>query len=135
MLVANGEIVERHPDFRFVCIGNTLGFGSTKGFISQKIDAATLDRFIVIQLEYDTELENDLFPNRSWVEYVLKVRNEVEKSMNRSVYITPRASRQGEMLLRSGMSPEKVCDYVLFRFLSKDQKDTVIKNVGLYKTK
>jgi AAA domain (dynein-related subfamily) len=129
----NGEIVERHKDFYLVAFDNTLGTGASGGFVRNRLDAATLNRFTIVKLEYDAELERTVYGDAKWAEYVLRVRTYVEKNCNGSFHITPRATRKGAAYLANGVPPEAVCDMVLFGLCSKDIKETILKNVGPYK--
>ncbi len=129
----NGETVKRHPDFYLIAFANTIGTGATGGFVRNKLDAATLNRFTHIRLEYDEDLERRIFGNPKWTDYVIKVRKYVEKNCNQSIYITPRASRKGAALLAQGFTPEQVCEMTLFGLCSKEIKESIINNVGTFK--
>jgi hypothetical protein len=57
-----GETIVRHPDFRVVVTANTNGTGAANGFIRNKIDRASVDRFAVgmFQLHRDDMLERHI---------------------------------------------------------------------------
>jgi MoxR-like ATPase len=59
------EKIERHPDFRIVVTANTNGTGAGNGFIRNKIDRASIDRFAVgmFQLHRDPILEAFIIAN------------------------------------------------------------------------
>lgn len=53
----NGK-VNAHPDFRVVAAGNTVGSGANELYTGRLVlDSATLDRFVVIEFDYDREIE------------------------------------------------------------------------------
>ncbi len=131
-LFPNGELVKRHKDFHLMTTANTLGTGAANGFTRNKLDAATLDRFFKFKLVYDADLENALCGNPGWANYVLRVREYVEKKCNNSIWITPRASINGAALLANGLEPEIVCDGTVFAHCSADVKQTIISTVGPY---
>ncbi len=63
-LLANGHagfpdgVVERHPDFVLLAGANTIGQGADRQYVGrQQIDAATLDRFALINWDYDPRIE------------------------------------------------------------------------------
>lgn len=57
------KVVKRHPDFICIAAANTFGTGASAEYIGRNpIDAATLDRFKQIFVDYDEELEMELFP-------------------------------------------------------------------------
>lgn len=128
----NGERIERHKDFYLIAFANTQGTGSTKGFVRNILDAATRDRFTQVELEYDEDLEVQLYGNPKWSKYVQAVRKYVKDACNNSIYITPRASRKGAAYLNAGISPERVCDIVIFKSCNKDMKNAIISNVGKF---
>jgi hypothetical protein len=57
-----GETIQRHPDFRIVVTANTNGTGAANGFIRNKIDRASVDRFAVgmFNLQRDDRLERHI---------------------------------------------------------------------------
>lgn len=58
------KVVKRHVDFICIAAANTFGTGATAEHIGRNpIDAATLDRFKQIFVDYDEELESELFPS------------------------------------------------------------------------
>ena len=130
----NGEMVERHKDFYLLLIDNTLGTGATRGFTRQKADAASLNRLTVFKLDYDDNLEHELFQDTEWVDYVQKVREFCNRSML-NVFVTPRASRKGEALFKNGFDEDYVCDSVLFPFMTEQQKQSILANIGPFRRK
>lgn len=141
----NGETVKRHKDFHLICSANTLGTGAMNGFNRNRIDAAFLDRFVCLEIEYDPELERktsipagiskakiDLCVR--WLEYVLKVRKYVESNNQHSIYVTPRASMNGCAMLANDVKKETVLKSVLFRHMSKQMVTAVTdrKNAGVF---
>lgn len=65
--LANGEMgfpdgmVKRHPDFKCVASANTYGKGADRRYVGrQQIDAATLDRFAVLNIDVDETLETEI---------------------------------------------------------------------------
>lgn len=58
----NEQEVVRHPDCYIICAGNTTGNGNGSRIYSgrNKLDGATLDRFTIIEFDYDTKLEKKL---------------------------------------------------------------------------
>lgn len=50
--------VEAHPDFRVVAAGNTTGNGASFEYVGRnQLDAASLDRFAVIEIDYSPAIE------------------------------------------------------------------------------
>lgn len=86
-LMANGYItfpgvgrVDAHPDFHVIACGNTLGRGADSDYTGRNcLDAATLDRFAVVQLDYDEEIELlKANGNKEFLKFIHEVRKAVK---------------------------------------------------------
>lgn len=56
--------VEAHPDFRVVAAGNTTGHGADFEYVGRnQLDAASLDRFAVIEIDYSPAIEMSVAEN------------------------------------------------------------------------
>lgn len=54
-------VVKKHPDFHFCMSGNTSGHGADGAYVGRhQQDAAFLDRFEVIRIDYDVEVEKKI---------------------------------------------------------------------------
>ena len=146
-LFPNGETVERHPKFYTLALANTKGCGATNGYVARnRLDAATLDRFAVIEIKYDTGLELALacgqgVPAQPWqhgqpaqldtqkryVEWVQKVRQQV----GNSVLISPRASINGCRALRHGIPMGEVVEALVFKLITEDSRKQITNTCGL----
>lgn len=50
---------EAHPDFRVIAAGNTTGNGADFSYVGRnQLDAASLDRFAIIEIDYSPTIEN-----------------------------------------------------------------------------
>ena len=118
--LANGHMafpdgmVQRHADFRAVASANTYGRGATRQYVGrQALDAATLDRFTIEEIDIDEALENELCRSSGLesgqvervLVYVRKVRANVEKHAL-PIVVSPRASMGMCRLLKAGRSWE-----------------------------
>lgn len=143
----NGEQVKRHPKFYFLALANTKGTGATCGYVARnKLDAATLDRFPVIELKYDPGIEMSVAcgigePGAPWkpsepadqatqqkfVQWVQKVREHC----GTSVLISPRASINGCRALRAGVPMPEVIDALIFKLVASDSVQRIKDMCGL----
>jgi hypothetical protein len=72
--------IPMHKDFKAVVAGNTYGTGSTFQYTGRnKLDAATLDRFMVIDWDYDRELEKKKINDKQLLELCWSLRDVVNK--------------------------------------------------------
>jgi MoxR-like ATPase len=109
-------MVEVHENFYCIAAGNTYGRGADRKYVGRnQIDAASLDRFAVFDVDYDEHLERRLVPDHpAWVQRVQRVRAAVERE-NVEHIVSPRASLKGAALLRQGMPQTKVENAVLWK--------------------
>jgi hypothetical protein len=140
-LFPNGETVEKHPQFYALAMANTKGVGAVAGYVARnRLDAATLDRFAIIEIKYDDGLETvlatgegsvgvpwqpakpaSLEEQRAYVQWVQQVRAQV----GNSVLISPRASINGCKALRAGIRGAEVIEALVFKLVADDTRKRV----------
>lgn len=127
------RMVTRHADFIAIAAANTYGAGASREYVGAlQLDAATLDRFVMLSWGYDEGLEYDLTVAtyraaggtdestvESWLRRVRRARARVQELSVRHV-VSPRASIVGADLLASGLDEETVASCVLWKGLSPD---------------
>jgi hypothetical protein len=113
-------IVPRHPDCAIIAAANTWGHGGNSDYVGRfKQDAAFLSRFVMLQWDYDAALERAICTNLAWCERVQQIRARVrENGIN--VVISPRATLNGEALLRQGIPQEIVEQSTLRQGMSEE---------------
>lgn len=112
--------VLRHENFYCLAATNTFGKGADRVYVGRnQLDAASLDRFVMLQVNYDEKLERALASNDTWVDRVIKIRKAADSHKIRHV-VSPRASINGASLLRAGFSENEVLDMVIFKGLDAD---------------
>lgn len=125
----NGEQVEVHDNFRFIATANTNLRGSASGYTARnKLDAATIDRFIVIDWELDEELEEKLTGNDGWLKIVRKCREVAENELD-NVAITPRSSYDGAGLLKLGLDTEQVIKMTILKAMGTDNEKALMRGI------
>lgn len=127
-------MVQKHPDFYFIGAANTYGTGSDRMYVGRnQIDAATLDRFIVLNWDVDEDLEAHLVDHydngKKWHNVVKEVRKVVNQNQYR-VVVSPRATIKGAMLLDIGHSFEEVVDSVLTAHAGPDPKKIMVQRAN-----
>lgn len=122
-------MVKRHPDFVAIGAANTYGRGADRQYVGrEQLDAATLDRFAVIEIDYDEDLEMAISCDRDWTKYVQKVRKAVMTEKVRHV-VSPRASIEGGIMLKAGEPRKDVEDAYLWKGLDEPVKNRVLAAV------
>lgn len=123
-------MIRKHPDFAAIAAGNTYGRGADRQYVGRnQLDAATLDRFCILEVDYDEMLELELSGNVEWARYVQKVRKAVELEKVRHV-VSPRASIMGAKLLAAGMEWELVEERRVWKGLDAAQRARVVSRMG-----
>lgn len=124
---ANGEcafpdkMVAKNKNFIIVMAGNTFGTGANAEYVGRnKIDAATLDRFMFMEIPYDEQLEMIISEDKKWCEKVQKFRKNADEKKVKCV-ISPRATFHGEALIAQGMNEIDVVRGVIYKNLSEDE--------------
>lgn len=122
-------MIRRHKDFHAIAAGNTFGRGADRQYVGRnQLDAATLDRFTTMEVDYDEDLERQLAPNLEWTKWCQKVRKAIELEKVRHI-VSPRASIAGGKLLAAGMERAKVENSVVWKGLDTAQRERVINRM------
>ena len=123
-------MVRKHEDFIFVASANTYGNGASRQYVGRnQLDAATLDRFAIIDWKIDDELERSLSVGTygdAWYKAVVASRKFVADKGIRAV-ISPRATQKGSRLLASGVHVSEVISAVLLGSVPEDKREDVTK--------
>jgi hypothetical protein len=146
-LFPNNERIGRNERFYCLAMANTKGMGAVAGYTARnRLDAATLDRFAIIEIKYDAGLESALacgegVPAAPWkpgaaatqqqqkayVDWVQKVREK----FGASVLISPRASINGCKALRAGIPMTEVVEALVFKLCTTDSITRIKAECGL----
>jgi MoxR-like ATPase len=120
-------MVDAHDDFRLVATGNTYGTGADRQYVGrQTLDSATLDRFVVIDVPIDEDLEERIAlrhaPSakeqaRELLEDIRDLRDLIREK-NLPIILSPRASIDGAKLLEAGATLDQVFRWRIVRGLS-----------------
>lgn len=140
-------MVLRSPRFLTVAGANTYGQGASRQYVGRnQLDAATLDRFAVLDWPIDEGLEaamvglpapapaldvarGGLIDPAGWLARVRAVRASVEKQQVRAV-VSPRATVAGAALLAAGVGRFWVEEMVLWRGMAADARARIEQEIG-----
>ncbi len=108
---------------------NPFGAGADAQYVGRsQLDAATLDRFSFVPMDYDEKLELAISSNDAWTRHVQAFRRAVRELKLRHV-VSPRASIKGGKLLSAGLAWDRVEQLVLIRNLSALDVEKVRANM------
>jgi len=121
-------MVQRHPDFVFVASANTFGNGANRQYVGRnQLDAATLDRFAIIEWLIDDDLEESLavgLNGKAWYMAVRAARDYIAEKNIRAL-VSPRATQKGSKLLDIGCGLNEVIDATMLASVPDDKKSDV----------
>lgn len=122
------KMVKRHEDFVFIASANTFGNGANRQYVGRnQLDAATLDRFAVIEWFIDDDLEESLtvgLNGKAWYMAVRAARDYVAEKNIRAL-ISPRATQKGSRLLNVGTDLTEVIHATMLGSVPDDKKKDV----------
>ena len=123
--------IERHPDCVIIAGDNVFGAPTAEYNGRNKMDAASMDRFVMVEWGIDPVLERTIAQNDSWVDLVQSIRQAVQDKGIRGITITPRASVYGASLLRAGIDRKTAARLTMKKAMTDDQWSAIERAVGL----
>lgn len=134
-------IISAHPDFRVIAAANTRGKGATREYTGRNpLDAATLDRYVIIDIDYDQVIERELAKTafiqfggeQSKMHDVEEIVRTVQSARKRAIdlqlscVISPRASIDASKGVAAGFSVGEALKGALWNKLDA----TSVKQLG-----
>ena len=121
----NGKVTA-HENFRICACANTYGLGGTDVYVGRnQLDGASLDRFAVVEFDYDELLEQNLVENKDWALFIQALRERIRERKIKHI-VSMRATIYGNILLKAGKPLKQVLRQVVFKNLQWDD----IKSIG-----
>lgn len=116
----NGR-VNANPNFRVVAAGNTVGSGANELYTGRLVlDQATLDRFVIIEFDYDRNVELNLAKgDTALVNFIEGLRRYSKENGIRATF-SYRCIISTVKLLEAGMDLKTVLVIAVFKGLDKD---------------
>lgn len=126
----NGR-VDAHPDFRVVAAGNTVGSGANDLYTGRLVlDSATLDRFVIIEFDYDRNIEMMISNgNESLVNFIRGLRRFSKENGVRATF-SYRCIITVTKLEKSGMDIQDILAIAVFKGLDQDTIKTFRTDVA-----
>lgn len=123
----NGRVTA-HEDFRVVAAANTVGMGASAEYVGRnQLDAATLDRFVQITFDYDSEVETQLAYSPEMYEFIIDLRNAIAKNDVR--YIVSMRATINAAKLADLLSNEELIDTVILKGMEIEDRRILINDL------
>lgn len=122
-------IVPKHTDSVFIAACNTFGLGANAKYVGRnRLDAATLNRFIKLDWGYDPALERIQIGDDKWTKITQAVRDKVD-SMGIEIVISPRNGQHAVMMERTGLFSKDEIFTIAFRDGMEEDSWNQVKRV------
>lgn len=131
LVILNGAIANGYFDFptgreianenfRVVCAGNTVGLGADLVYTGRNVlDGATLDRFVLVEIDYDPRIEENLCQDEELRNFLYDVRHSVKVNKINHI-IGMRCFKYAYELLVNDFDKEFIVKSVILKGLQKD---------------
>lgn len=121
--------VKAHENFRVVCAGNTYGTGADMVYVGRNVlDGATLDRFVVLQFDYDDQVEKQLAYDDNLYHFIKALRDAINKANLRYI-VSMRALINATKLLKIGVSKDDILKTTIIKNMQIDDLNTIVNEV------
>jgi len=122
-----------HKDFSLIATANTFGRGANMQYSGRnRLDMATVNRFIPLVWELDEDIEEALVNNTQWLKVIRKARKIAESDLD-EVLLGMRNAMYGSAMLAQGIDFEDVFEMAVLNGLSEDDTQTLSKAKSVWK--
>lgn len=123
--------VEAHPDFRVIAAGNTFGLGADIEYVGRnQLDMASLDRFALVRVDYDLDIEKCLANNDlELVDFAEDFRTACSKAGVRALFSYRSINRIARM--QEALGIEEALESCLLKNLQKDDIKMIVNEMSL----
>lgn len=123
--------VEAHPDFRVIGAGNTFGLGADYEYVGRnQLDGASLDRFAMVRIDYDRNIELSLTENdKELVDFCEEFRKACQTAGVRTIVSYRGIGRIHRMAKL--MELKEVLGTCLLKNLQKDDVNMIIREMHI----
>lgn len=131
LVILNGAIANGYFDFptgreianenfRVVCAGNTVGLGADLVYTGRNVlDGATLDRFVLVEIDYDSRIEENLCQDENLRNFLYDVRHSVKVNHINHI-VGMRCFKYAYQLLMNDFDKEFIVKSVILKGLQQD---------------
>lgn len=126
----NGR-VNAHPDFRVVAAANTFGNGADMIYVGRnQLDGATLDRFAVVEFNYDENIERQLCEDGDLYDFIIAVRRAIERRNLRFI-VSMRAMINASKMLKAGIDKDIIVKTCITKSMTRDDINTIKNEINI----
>ncbi len=120
-----------HKDFRIVATANTWGNGRSIEYVGRnKLDGATLDRYVIKEIDYDKDLEAVLYPDKEILEVFWELRESQRKNRIKAIF-SMRGIEYAYEMRKKGIDLEKIVRNVIVKGLNVDDLKILLNDIDI----
>lgn len=113
--------VEAHPNFRVIANANTFGTGASMEYVGRnQLDGATLNRFALVEVNYDRRIEDNVCPDSDIADFCRAFREVCNKNGVHHIVSYREMSRLYKMIDIAGMDKTTALKTCLIKGLERD---------------
>ena len=113
--------IEAHKDFRVIACANTYGTGASMEYVSRnQLDGATLNRFAVVEVDYDKQIEDSVCPDKDIADFCREFRRICLKNEVHHIVSYREMSRLYKMITVAGLDKVVALKTCLLKGLEED---------------
>lgn len=122
--------VEAHPDFRVIAAGNTYGTGASMEYVGRaQLDAASLDRFAFINVDYDINIEMNCAGNdEALVSFIRDLRASADEAGLKIVLSYRTIRRIAKM--QEALGIRRALETCLFKGMEANDIDLLLRGLS-----
>jgi hypothetical protein len=123
--------VELNENCRFICAGNTYGNGADAQYTGRyQLDAATLDRFAVVEIDYSYEIFNAVTNgNKDLINFIRSLRKAAQ-NVGASLILSYRAAQNVTAMESAGLPTADCVKQCIAKGLSKDTAHMIAERLN-----
>jgi AAA domain (dynein-related subfamily) len=128
------ETIDCHENFVVISAGNTTGHGATADYVGrQQLDLSTLDRFLSIKIDYDTNIDLSVAKNdQALVDFAHALR-KASKDTEITILMSYRAIGNIAKLLEL-FDLTKIMEMAVVKGMGQDEIDMLSRNMTIDST-
>ena len=119
--------INAHPDFRIIAAGNTFGSGANQTYVGRyQLDGASLDRFAVVDITYDEQVEMIIADGDKELVQAIHVLRSITQDAGIKIILSYRAINQITKLhTQKGLPVKDVLKYTILKGMSIDDMNII----------
>lgn len=130
MTFPDGNQYQAHPNFHLVAAANTFGTGANQTYNGRnQLDGASLNRFLAVEVDYDTNIERALVNNPEILPLYWEVRRIIRENEINYVVSTRNILNADKYLSAKAFSLDKIFKWTLVSSMTEFDLGVIISNI------